>query len=297
MWNRVALMVSGVAFGWSLVHYASAAPARQRTFFWRMLVALAVGLLFIVWLGVASATAGAVAAFVFILSAWVAYAANAKQVNKPPERESLERPLAPLEGQQGAALLLVLPGEPRTYDGPAHWAQRLRNGEAAGQPIPHWFVRPWAYGRIRRAYQRMGGQNPQRNALDALLGQLKPRLPQFVFVGDAYLDSAPTLAQELVRLGQQGTKHILLAPVGFASDPADALRDEVTRTRVREIGVQVDIAPSLEARLWPLEPSETALDRLLLGEPLPSPIPSNEQQLVELAAALDRRVSPGTLPV
>jgi len=281
-----------MAFGWSLVHYASAAPDRQRTYGGRMIAALVVSAVLIVWLGVTSLSASLVALFVLLLIALVAYAANAKQVSRLPEPEPLERPLAPLEGQHGVALLLVLPGEPRSYDGPAHWARRLRDRAAVGQRIPHWFVRPWAYERIRRAYQRMGGQNPLCSALDGLLGELKARLPQVEFLGKAYLDIPPMLAGELLRLAQQGLARIVLVPVGFGRDPADTLRDEITRTRVREIGAQVEIAPPLQAGLWPWEASAIALDRLLRGEPLAAPAAPSEQQVAALTDALERQVSP-----
>jgi hypothetical protein len=273
------------------VHWASAAPARQRTYLGRMLATLIVGALLVVWLGVSAPVAGLVAVLVFALSSLVAYAANAKQVSKVLAAETLDRPLAPLEGQHGVAVLLVLPGEPRTYDGPAHWARRLRERAADGQPIPHWFMRPWAYGRIRRAYRAMGGANPQCDAIHALLPQLRARLLQVEYLGDAYPDTAPLLADELVRLVQQGLRRIVLAPVGYPGDPTDALRDEVTRTRVRGIGVQVDVAPPLEPGLWPLDVGEKVLDRLLQSEPLPMPTHPSEEQIAALAEALAQRLA------
>jgi len=291
MWNRVVLLVAGVALGWSLVHYASAAPERQRTHLARLLVALAVGALFIGWLGAAGPQVGLLAAGVFVLSALVAYAANAKQVNRVPERPPLPRPDTPLEGQQGTALLLVFRGEPRSYDGPSHWAARLLERAAGGERIPHWFVRPWTYARIRRAYQRMGGSNLQTAARDALLGQLNARLPQFAYVGAASPDTAPLLADELLRLTQRGMARIVLVPVGYPGDTADLLH-EITRTRVREAGVQVAIGPSLEAGVWPLEASEAALERLLCGEALPAPAPCSEAQLAALVYELKRRALP-----
>jgi len=293
MWNRVVLLVSGMAFGWSLVHYASDAPDRQRTHLGRMIAALVVGVALVLWLGMTSISAALVAALVFVFIALVAYAANAKQVSKLPEPERRERPLAPLEGTHGVALLLVLPGEPRTYAGPAHWARRLRERAAVGQRISHWFVRPWAYGRIRQSYLAMGGQNSQRTALDELLRQLKPRLPQLECLGDAYQDTTPVLVEELVRLAQQGLRRIVLVPVGFQNDAADTLRDEVTRARVREIGVEVAIAAPLEAGVWPLEGSDQALDRLLRGEPLLVPAPPSEEQITSLASALEGRLLAG----
>lgn len=296
MWNRVVLLVLGVAFGWSLAHYASAAPERQRTHLGRMLVAAVAGLFFAVWLGMSSPVAGGMAAFVLVVSALAAYAANARQVNRAGQRDTLPRPQALLGGQDGLALLLVQPGEPRTYDGPDHWARRLRQRALDGQPIPHWFVRPWAYGRIRQAYQRMGGENPRHAALDALVPRLTARLPQIELFGYAFPDTAPILSAELARLAQQGTRRIVLVPIGFRRDPADVLRDEITRAHVRELGAQVEIAPSLEAGLWPWEDSDTVLDRLLGGEPLPAPAVPSELQIAALAEALERRALPGPRP-
>lgn len=288
MWNRVVLLVAGVACGWSLVHWASAAAERQLTHLLRWIAGLVVGVGLAAWLGAGSPAAGVLALFVFAGAALVAWAANARQVSRVAAPEPLAAPQRPLEGQQGQAVLLVLLGEPAAYDGPAHWAQRLQQRAQAGGAAPHWFVRPWAYRRTRHAYRAMGDANPQRAAIDGLLSRLKARLPQVDLLEAAWLYTTPSLADTLTRLGERGLKRIVLAPVD-AQVPATVLREEATRTRLREIGVQVAVAEPLEAGLWPLLHGDAALDRLLRGEPLPAPTPPDDAGVAALADALARR--------
>lgn len=288
MWNRVVLLVSGVAFGWSLVHWACAASARLRLHLYRWVAALAVGLAMIVWLWVSSAAAGIVAALVFAFSALVAYAANAQQANRPPDPEPLRSPEPPLEGQEGAALLLALEGPPARYDGPAFWAQEYIHRAARDAHVTHWFMRPWAYGRVRAAYQAAGGSHPLHDATAELLTNLSPLLPPLVHLGAIWMGSAPSLSAELLALGQRGVRRVVV--VAVSADPSvEALRDLVARSRVRETGMRVDIAP-LWAGAWPLPLGEASLAPLLRGQPPTPPAQPSAQQLAALAAELRRRL-------
>jgi len=291
MWNRVALLVAGVAFGWSLVHWASAAD-RQRTHLLRCIGALVVGVGLAAWLGSDSLAAGVVALAVFAIATLVAYAANARQVDRIPEPEPRLAPDKPLEGQHGLAMLVLLEGEPRTYDGPAQWAPRLHRHAQAGHRIRHWLARPWDYYRIRRAYQAMGDIHPQRAAVDALMERVRPLIAGVDALDAAWLYTTPTLVNELTRLALRGLRHVVVVPLEETVSAA-TLHEDIARARIAEIGVLSTIAPALKADLWPLPPSDVSLDGLLRGEPSATPAAPSDAQVAALAQALQRRALPG----
>jgi len=87
-------------------------------------------------LSVSSPEAGLVAGATFLLSAAVAYAAKARQVNRAEESASSPPNVEPLDPGVDVGVLLVSEGDPLKYDGPATWALRFQVQGARGQPAP-----------------------------------------------------------------------------------------------------------------------------------------------------------------
>ncbi|MBM3188468.1 MAG: hypothetical protein FJZ90_07075, partial [Chloroflexi bacterium] len=215
MWNRVALLSAGFAFGWTLVNCWVAPRMLLRREMQSTALAAAVGLLVVVWLALsASWASGLAGALAFAFAALVAYAAKAKQVSKDEPTPS--SPAPPVEraaghsvadhgvADRGAAVLLVHEGEPAVYDGPAPWARRVAHLQQKGHRVLHWFVRPLAYARIRSAYDRMGGANPLSAAMANLAQELQRLLGLPYAVGEASLWAEPPLAERLASLAREG---------------------------------------------------------------------------------------------
>lgn len=289
MWNRVALLAAGVAFGWSLVNYWTVAAHEVRTQRIRLIISALVAALVIVLLAVESAQAAIAGAFVFLFSAVVAYAGNAKQVSKVEQDIPYVTPERPLESDPRTVVLLITEGEPQEYDGSETWARRFKRREAQNKPVPNWFVRPLAYARIRQAYQAMGGQNPFAVQLGRLSASLQEQLGDAYRVELVYLDAKPRLATLLYRLAENGAMQITLIPISL-QDRIDEMYAHVTRSRVREIGVRVQRAATLELTAWSNAAYEARMDRFTQGEPVVPGETWDEQTLEELRA----RVAPPT---
>ncbi|NLG51039.1 MAG: hypothetical protein GX552_13110, partial [Chloroflexi bacterium] len=287
MWNRVALLAAGVAFGWSLVNYWTVAAHEVRTQRIRLIISALVAALVIVLLAVESAQAAIAGAFVFLFSAVVAYAGNAKQVSKVEQDIPYVTPERPLESDPRTVVLLITEGEPQEYDGSETWARRFKRREAQNKPVPNWFVRPLAYARIRQAYQAMGGQNPFAVQLGRLSASLQEQLGDAYRVELVYLDAKPRLATLLYRLAENGAMQITLIPISL-QDRIDEMYAHVTRSRVREIGVRVQRAATLELTAWSNAAYEARMDRFTQGEPVVPGETWDEQTLEELRA----RVAP-----
>jgi hypothetical protein len=251
MWNRVLLLVSGFAFGWILVSYLTVPPSQKRARLIWLATSLGAGGVVVTLMALAALSSGVAGVLAFLFSALVAYAGNARQVNKAAEHSPLNRPERPLHKDARIAVLLIAEGEPAKYDGPASWAQRFLELAASGERVPHWLTRPLAYARIRAAYQAMRDRNPLNSTLACLARQLGGLLGQGYLVADAYLEAAPTLAQMLVHMATEGLSRVVLVPASVDhASPRERLRAEVTRSRVREIGVDVVYAPPLDPAVW-----------------------------------------------
>lgn len=285
MLNRVFLLISGFAFGWTAVKCLTVPTDRLRAQWMGLTLSLAVGGLVIVALGATSLAAGGAALGVFLVSALVAYAGNARQINKlaaPPERRKPERSIAK---DTRRAVLLVCEGWPREYGGPAEWAGRLRRMEAEGQSTPHWFVRPWIYARIRAAYRAMGGQHPLHAAMEGLAQALQARLGADCCCQAAYLFAEPRLLDVLVRLAEQGLGVMVVVPLGLVEDAHQRLRAQVVKSRVIEIGVRVSYAPPLDLSVEPFGDAQAWPGRALEGEAFPF-----QTGMVEAIEAIYKRV-------
>ncbi len=287
MWNRVALLAAGVAFGWSLVNYWTVAAHEVRTQRARLIISALRGALVIGWLTVDTVQGAIAGAFVFLFSAVVAYAGNAKQVSKVEEDIPFITPERPLETDPRVAVLLVTEGEPQEYDGPNPWARRFKQREAQNKPIPNWFVRPLAYAKIRQTYRAMGGQNPFALQLGQLSASLQEQLGEGYQVILAYLDARPRLGPQLYRLALDGVVQMTIVPIGLQGR-LDEMYAHITRSRVRELGLQVNRAAALELAPWSTQAYEARMDQFLKGEPVTGAENWDDETLEELRS----RVAP-----
>lgn len=285
VWNRVALLATGMAFGWNLVHYWSADAVRLGRYKARVLVAAGLGLVVLVFLVASVPEALVPGFFVFAVCALVAYAGNAKQVSRVVAYQPFDQPERGLQRDKRIAVLLAHPGEPARYDGPLPWAERLQRLKAQGRPTPHWMMHPLMYGRIRRAYAAMGGENPLPGAISALGQALAERLGGGFHVRVAYTTTTPRLTRTLVQLCTEGFGQAVILYLGPEAD-LEGLRELVTRTRVREAGLRVTFAASHDPADWLPDTYGPRLQALMGGQPVEAP----GAPPPELAADLRRSV-------
>lgn len=262
MWNRVVLLASGVAFGWTLVHLACAPRSELDKLRVRLLLSLLAAAVVIVLLWWYDPASGGVGTAVFFASAAVAYAANAKQVSKAPG-QALPRGLGgPVEANAQRGILLVSDAEPRAYAGPLYWAHRLRSRQADGEPIPHWLARPWTYGRIRRAYGDAECPHPLDDAAQALAQSLG----EGYRVQHARLMASPTVRDVLGEWADAGLRRVLVLPLGLTEASRAMCLDQITLSRARERGVRVTLAPPIDPSRWGFDAPEHRLERWLAGQ-------------------------------
>lgn len=292
MWNRVFLLAAGFLFGWSLVRYWSVPRAQMATQALRLGVGLALGAAVVVLLGLESLPAAVAGVVVWALSALVAYAGNARQVNRveDPPLAALPTPTGVGAPEQGVLLVSCL--EPPVYDGPGYWVWRLRRREGRGEPAPHWFVRPRIYARIRSAYGAgaggdAAGDSPPVDALQRIGQELGAALGADYEVRTARI--APTLAstRALADMARDGIPRIIVQPLHTPTDAMDEVRAAVTHSRVREVGVRVTLADPLPVPAW--EGAERRLDEWMAGhrpEPLPTPDTAVVAELASRIATL-----------
>jgi len=74
---------------------------------------------------------------------------------------------------------------------------------------------------------------------------------------------------------------VALVPISFEGDPQEALRSEVVRSRVREVGAQVVYASPLGTMVWSTGPRAQRLRQLVRSIPL-SPPPEPDPRALEL---------------
>jgi len=283
MWNRVLLLASGMAFGWTLVGCWTASLERVGELRVRLALSLVLGGV-VVWLmAVGSPQAGLAGVAVLLVSALVAYAANARQVSRMPRPSPLGRPALPLEKNGRIAVLLITEGEPAEYDGPAPWARRYQQVRARGETIPHWFVRPLVYARIRAAYRAMGGRSPLASWAAHLAQQLQARLGPEYRVNEADQDTNTGAYRLLAHLAEEGISRVILLPIDLAGDPREALHEQVGLSRVREIGVDIAYTQPLESSFWSPAHDDERFHRLAQGLTVAAPPEVDPQVLEEMA--------------
>lgn len=286
MWNRVFLLASGFLFGWSLVRYWTVPRAELRTHELRLGLGLAIGVVVIVLLGLESLPAALAGTGVYAFSALVAYAGNARQVGRQEQALPSPRPTPAEDAPPRRGVVLVSCLEPPTYDGPSYWAWRLRRRDAQGQPAPHWFARPRAYVRIRRAYEARAQRAGPADALQGLGQALGAALGADYVVETARVGVPDALSRTLADIVRQGATRVVVQPLEVFPDALDAVRQAVTDARVREAGVRVTVAEPFPVPLW--ECTEERLDAWMSGRPAePPPIPPSN-----LVARLQHAVAP-----
>lgn len=260
-----------MALGWTLVNYWTASPGRVRVHQVRMIVSLAAGALVVALLGLTMPQAALTGVFVFALSALVAYAGNAKQVSRLPDPPNLSAPGNPATPDERVAVLLVNEGEPTAYDGPLTWARRFRVLESADVSIPHWFVRPLTYARIRSAYRSMDAAHTLDGTISTLAKELERALGSAYLVQCAGLFTSPTLSVSLNRLAKGGIRRIIILPLGMDEAAPEVIREQVSASRVREAGVAVSYAAPLSHWPWPATSYAERMRQLSQGLPPPRP--------------------------
>ncbi|MBC7235679.1 MAG: hypothetical protein H5T69_07535 [Chloroflexi bacterium] len=271
VWNRVVFLASGMAFGWNLVNYWVVPLPEARRHVWRLVLSAIAGWGLAVALGIHSPAAGLSGLLVFGVAALVAYAGNARQKSRVPSDDEAVTVAAPASWRPESCLLLVAPGEPSCYTGPEAWSRRLAEASRRGFRAPGWFLRPLAYSRIRAAYRHLE-PFPMPAWMRRVAEQLAQHLGDDWVVEIVIWSTKAEMGRRLAQLAQGGCRHIVLVPLSLHSTIRPLLQEAVNRSRVREIGVFVDVV-ELETS-WFGDDPDARLSRLLVGQPafdLPSP--------------------------
>lgn len=292
MWNRVILLLSGVAFGWSLVHYASAPREDLPALRLALIASGAIGVGLAMLIGLGDLTTGVLALFVMTTSALVAYAANAKQVNRPPISPLLHGAITPTSQDDRTGVLLVIGGEPARYEGPAFWAWWSKISPSA--PRCHWFLAPWRFGRVRKVYAEMGNLSPLASASEKLCQQLGVALGEGYAVYDARLFSSPTVRDRLAEMAEKGLKRAILVPIAQAFDYQKTLDEQIALSRVREVGMRLLVTDPIAAEKWLGMPPAQRLDAFWEGTT--PPVPAEPKELAQQIAKAILHAQNSSLP-
>ena len=264
MWNRVLLLATGLSAGWTLVNYWTVPAERMRGQLIRGLLSLSAGALTIGLLALSSVEAGATGLVVFLLTLAIAYAANAKQVSK---NDSVPPTRLPKVGARQAlpiAVFLVTLVEPPAYSDPSPFAQAFDWLDSRDEPSPHWLIRPLTYSRIRLAYRRMQ-ENPPGVAGSTLAHELQERIGPTYRVLETRLFSSRWLWQSLRELAEEGLQRVTIIPLNLDNESLALVREQVTQSRVREIGLIPRITTSLAMPEWDESPYALRLQKLATG--------------------------------
>lgn len=282
LWNRVFLLAFGIAAGWTLVHYKTAPLERLVTFRTRLWMSAAAGGLLILWMGLSAWEGAGAGILVFMLGALTAYAANAKQINRPPDAMALSKLQHPTKSDPRNAVVLVALIEPLHYEGPADWSELMHSQRPFQIRAPHWLVAPFRYAAIRRAYQRMGGLHLLARHLEDVAERLQAHLGSGYIVRWANVCAAPRLTETLRELAQAGVTQVTLIPLEEQVS-AERLSEQVSLARVREVGVRVVFAPPVEGIWDDVPPLEERLAIVMRGQPLTAPTAASDGIVSALA--------------
>ncbi|MHB1294335.1 MAG: hypothetical protein ACYC4R_04975 [Anaerolineae bacterium] len=278
MWNRVLILVSGMAFGWTLVHYWTTSPDQVTAQRIRLIISVALAALVLVPLSVSSLAAGLLGLLLVAITALIAYAANARQIGKVDLPPHPHTPTRDMEHTRHAGVLLVALGEPETFDGPAYWAQRLRRIGPVGRPAPHWLGHPRAIFWVRHAYGLMGGANGTNARIAALAEALQGTLGEGWQVVATCAMQPAAFARDLGRLVEEGADRIQVVPIGYL-DNLDVLREQVTLSRVREAGIEVAFCTPIDLGPLTQEWYDARLLQLIHGQAPGVPLEMGSREL------------------
>ena len=266
----MALLITGLAFGWNLVSFQVVASSHRKSRLIRLLLAFAGGAVVVLLLTLARPPVGLAASLVFLSSALVGYAGSARQTSSSPQTDvrELERSRA---SDARMAVMLVHDGEPLTYEGPADWAERLARWQSTRCGPRHWLTHPRVYARVRAAYDQMGERCDYNEALAGLGHALARSLGTERVVGAAFLRGGPRLAETLSRWTEMGISKILIVPIRLDAVLERELRDHLTRSRARQVGLRIRFAPWRGHADWQPLPESERFGLLVQGSPLPAP--------------------------
>lgn len=282
MWNRVFLLATGLASGWSLVTYLVTAEAQRVARRTRLILSLAAGLVLVALLAAGSALAALQGMLVFLFSAAVAYVAHARDLTGSDPIEITHVPPDP--APDAPVLLLVNEGESVNYTGPESWECRMALAERRGASPSHWLTRPFALARLRAACR----QTPKQDTLDHAAAQLaqwvdgrSPYAVRSVSLCDSDLD-------DLIKTLRSAGALAGIVALWLDDEALRALSDRLASNGGDE-------AAWLMGRLAPSTPSpHQRLVRLLAGRPLKDPGIGVEQSGQQILAQLEGgAVSPG----
>jgi len=256
MWNRVFLLATGLAAGWSLVTYLVAAESQRVARRTRLVLSLVAGLVLLALLASSSALAAFQGLLVFLFSAAVAYMAHARDLTASDPVE-IAQPQAEAE-TDAPVLLLVNEGESASYAGPKPWECRMALAERRGAPLPHWLRRPFALARLREACR----QTPQEHTLD---------------------HTAEHLAHWLTEHSPYAVRSSQLCGVDNLDATVEALRSAGALVGIVALWMDAEALQALSDRIESNGDSEPAWLVGRLAPPAP-PAPSPHERLLRLLA-------------
>ncbi|MHB9034457.1 MAG: hypothetical protein ACYC6L_15605 [Anaerolineae bacterium] len=276
MWNNVVLLASGLALGWTLVNWLVGPQKDVRGNLIRLCMAAAVGLGMAAWLSVTSLSSGLAGLIVVVATAFIAYAANARQASRLPVSLPPHQPqINPSEVR--TAVLLVTTAEPGQYNGAAYWAQALRQAPAT----PHWLLRPFVFRRIRQAYIAMGDSHPLDKVLTSLVGTLSCTFTDAQLFY-AYLGEQRDFLARLVYAAEQGVSRLVMVPLEDESRLQEDLHEMVLRSMLTETDLQIIYAPAQRLSITSLPRRQDRLSNLTAGKPVQVSQPAE----IEVAAII-----------
>jgi len=273
MWNRVILLCAGVATGWTAINLLTCPRASVRGQRVRLAISVFFAVTTIVWLAVEMPSAALFGLGVYLVSAVPALIANAQQVSAPkpdsgpqPALPSERSPLIAVDARiatTGRHLLLVSPGPPPYYEGPAGWAHRLWGTNHAPTTLAQRVAFPQTLTRIRQAYDAMPQGHPGAQCCTRVAQRLAQRRPEAT-VRCVFLQGSPHLRQELRILRQSPPASlmvVLLAAEGSTSE--ESTREIIASSRLRESTAHLDLlfCP-------PPEPDGSGIASLVQGAPI-----------------------------
>jgi len=290
MWNRVVLLCAGVATGWTAVNLLTCPRALIRGQRVRLAIAVALATTTAAWLAHSMPASALLGLGVYLLAAVPAYVANAQRASSPEPDPGPPPPLSSANLSQTSELvapenhadhiLLVSPGPPPHYEGPAGWAYRLSSSDHTPAKLIRRVLFPFSLARIRQAYDAMPQGHPNAQYCTRLARALSDRAPNSV-VRCVYLQGSPHLRQLL-----RGLRHspparlrmILLDVPGSRSE--HRTREILTGSRLRET------APGLSLAFCP--PQDADHDSTLIPQPLDraTPIPNHGSLSAHIDALL-----------
>jgi hypothetical protein len=225
-------------------------------------MAAVIGLGMAVWLSVTSLSSGLAGLLVVLGTALIAYAANTRQVHRLPVSLPPHQPQVNPSAVRTTVLLITM-AEPAHYNGPAYWAQVLRQAPT----LPHWLLCPFTYHRIRQAYNVMGGTHPLDAVMTSLADLVSAGSPE-VQVRYAYLGEQRDFLARLVLAAEEGVSRLILIPLEDEVRLSDNLREMLQRSMLPETDLQIIHTPAQTLAITSISQRLARLQHLVAGKPV-----------------------------